>query len=90
MNLLADDRRQLLAILADPARDWTVIAVSHDPVLLEAFDRVLVVRHGNIAADGPFAEVQDDPYCAGLLDAHERTGELARTLRDRRTLEGSV
>jgi ABC-type bacteriocin/lantibiotic exporter with double-glycine peptidase domain len=90
MNLLADDRRRLLSILSDPSRQWTVIAVSHDPVLLEAFDRVLVIRAGDIAADGSFASVQQDPYCQGLLDAHERTGELARSVRLRSAAEGSA
>jgi ABC-type bacteriocin/lantibiotic exporter with double-glycine peptidase domain len=83
MNLLADDRRRLLSILSDPARPWTVIAVSHDPVLLESFGRVLVVRDGTIAADGTFAEVRDDPYCEQLLDSHERSAAIARDVRSR-------
>jgi len=83
MNLLADDRRRLLGILSDPARPWTVIAVSHDPVLLESFGRVLVVRGGTIAADGSFAEVRDDPYCVQLLDSHERSAAIAREVRSR-------
>ncbi len=83
MNLLADDRRRLLGILSDPSRDWTVIAVSHDPVLLESFDRVLVVRDGAIAADGTFTEVRNDPYCEQLLDSHERSAAVARDVRAR-------
>jgi len=83
MNLLADDRRRLLQILADPTRAWTVIAVSHDPVLLESFGRVLVVRDGTVAADGTFAEVRDDPYCEQLLDSHERSAAIARNVRAR-------
>jgi ABC-type bacteriocin/lantibiotic exporter with double-glycine peptidase domain len=83
MNLLADDRRRLLQILTDPSRAWTVIAVSHDPVLLESFGRVLVVRDGTVAADGTFAEIRDDPYCEQLLDSHERAAEIARLVRAR-------
>jgi ABC-type bacteriocin/lantibiotic exporter with double-glycine peptidase domain len=83
MNLLADDRRRLLQILTDPSRQWTVIAVSHDPVLLESFGRVLVVRDGTVAADGAFAEIRDDPYCEQLLDSHERAAEIARLVRAR-------
>ncbi len=90
MNLIADDRRRLLDILTDPSRTWTVIAVSHDPVLLEQFDRVLVVRDGAIAADGPFDEVRNDPYCVRLLDTHVRTGEIARGVRERDTARGGV
>lgn len=90
MNLLAEDRRRLLSILTDPSRDWTVIAVSHDPVLLEAFDRVIVIRDGSIAADGSFAAVHGDPYCASLLDMHERTGDMARSVRARGSVGGDA
>ena len=81
MNLLAEDRRRLLRLLTDPARSWTVIAVSHDPVLLESFDRVLVVRDGSIAADGSFSAISEDPYCAQLLEAFERGADVARAVR---------
>jgi ABC-type bacteriocin/lantibiotic exporter with double-glycine peptidase domain len=81
MNLLAEDRRRLLGVLTDPARAWTVIAISHDPTLLEAFDRVLVIRDGELSADGSFATVQHDPYCSQLLDMHARSGELATRVR---------
>lgn len=81
MNLLAEDRRRLLGVLTDPSRSWTVIAVSHDPLLLEEFDRVLVVRDGELAADGSFATVRNDPYCSQLLDLHARSGEVATRVR---------
>ncbi len=87
MNLLADDRRRLLALLTDSTRNWTVLSVSHDPMLLESFDRVIVVRDGMIAADGAFAEVRDDPYCVSLLDTHERSAEVARAVRQRTIAE---
>lgn len=90
MNLLAEDRRRLLSILSDRSREWTLIAVSHDPVLLEAFDRVIVIRNGTIAADGSFAEVREDPYCETLLDSHVRTGEMARDVRERGTVGGAA
>lgn len=90
MNLIAEDRRRLLGILSDPERRWTVIAVSHDPVLLEDFDRVLVVRDGQLAADGSFAEVRNDPYCVRLLETHVRAGEVARGVRELDTVRGDA
>jgi ABC-type transport system involved in cytochrome bd biosynthesis fused ATPase/permease subunit len=44
-----------------------VIAVSHDPQLLAAFDRVLVVDQGRIVREGPFRTLRDDPVCRNLL-----------------------
>ncbi len=90
MNLLADDRRRLLAILTDPSRSWTVIAVSHDPVLMEEFDRVLVIRDGKVAADGSLSEVRDDPYCDRLLESHVRAGEVARGIHKDALVQGEA
>ncbi len=90
MNLIAEDRRRLLDMLTDPSRNWTVIAVSHDPVLMEQFDRVIVLRDGAVAADGPLDAVRNDPYCVRLLDTHVRTGELARGVRERDTTGGDA
>jgi len=66
-NLDAASRAQIIRLLADPARPWTVLAVSHDPALLEAFDRVVVLHEGRIVREGPFAALRDDPVCRLLL-----------------------
>ena len=68
-NLPADDRRQLIALLTDRQRPWTVIVVSHDPALLATLDRVLVLEDGAIRANAPFAELQDNGYVRHLLEA---------------------
>jgi ABC-type transport system involved in cytochrome bd biosynthesis fused ATPase/permease subunit len=41
--------------------------VSHDPELLRAFDRVLVMKDGQIVREGTFDQVSDDEYCRHLL-----------------------
>jgi ABC-type transport system involved in cytochrome bd biosynthesis fused ATPase/permease subunit len=57
----------IIKLLTDRTRPWTVIAVSHDPQLLAAFDRVLVVDQGRIVREGPFHALRDDPVCRNLL-----------------------
>jgi ABC-type bacteriocin/lantibiotic exporter with double-glycine peptidase domain len=66
-NLDAGSRALILGLLTDRAWPWTVLAVSNDPLLLAAFDRVLVVEHGRVVADGPFAALRDLPVCRALL-----------------------
>jgi ABC-type bacteriocin/lantibiotic exporter with double-glycine peptidase domain len=66
-NLDAGSRALIIRLLTDRARPWTVLAVSHDPQLLAAFDRVLVVHDGRVVRDGPFASLRDDPVCRSLL-----------------------
>lgn len=70
-NLDAASRTLIIKLLTDRNRPWTVIAVSHDPQLLAAFDRVLVVDRGQIVREGAFDVLHDDPMCRNLL--HETT-----------------
>jgi ABC-type bacteriocin/lantibiotic exporter with double-glycine peptidase domain len=71
-NLDAASRTLIIRLLTDRQHPWTVLAVSHDPQLLSAFDRVLVVDNGRVVRDGPFDEVRRDPLCKNLL--HESLG----------------
>ncbi len=66
-NLDAVSRDLIIRLLTDRARPWTVIAVSHDPQLLAAFDRVVVVHEGRVVREGTFGELRDDPVCRMLL-----------------------
>ncbi|QJR34336.1 peptidase domain-containing ABC transporter [Gemmatimonas groenlandica] len=66
-NLDAASRTLIIKLLTDRNRPWTVITVSHDPQLLEAFDRVLVVEDGQVVREGPFSVVRMDPMCLNLL-----------------------
>ncbi len=61
-------KRDLLARLLRPGTPWTVVAVTHDTEVMAACDRVVVLRDGAVACDGPFATLrQDDPYFRQLL-----------------------
>ncbi len=66
-NLDAASRTLIIALLTDRRRPWTVIAVSHDPLLLAAFDRVLLMDHGRIVREGPFSVLREDAMCRNLL-----------------------
>ncbi|PHX64841.1 MAG: hypothetical protein CK550_07810, partial [Gemmatimonadetes bacterium] len=66
-NLDAASRNLIIKVLTDRNRPWTVITVSHDPQLLAAFDRVIVLEKGRIVREGPFSELRDDPMCRSLL-----------------------
>jgi ABC-type bacteriocin/lantibiotic exporter with double-glycine peptidase domain len=66
-NLNAASRTQIIELLTDRRRPWTVLAVSNDPQLLEAFDNVLVVHEGRVVTQGRFSDLQQDPICQYLL-----------------------
>lgn len=66
-NLDAASRTLIIKLLTDRSRPWTVIAISHDPQLLAAFDRVLLVDQGQIVREGSFSVLHEDPMCRNLL-----------------------
>ena len=66
-NLDAMSRAHIIGLLTDRRRPWTVIAVSLDPQLLAAFDRVILVEDGRIMKEGSFDMLRNDPDCRTLL-----------------------
>lgn len=66
-NLDAPSRALIVRLLTDRERPWTVVTVSHDPQLLAAFDRVLVVHEGRVVRDGTFEQLRNDPVCRSLM-----------------------
>ncbi len=57
-NLDSAGEAALLAAIADmKARGTTVIVVSHNPALMTAVDRILVLRNGSMEMFGPAAGV---------------------------------
>lgn len=49
-----DEKRQLTRFICDRSHPWTFITISHDPDVLGACDRVIVLDEGRIVSDGPF------------------------------------
>ena len=76
-NLDAVSRAHIIRLLTDRQRPWTVLAVSHDPQLLAAFDRVLVVHEGRVAVEGIFADLHQHPLCRMLLHEAVTDGTVA-------------
>jgi ABC-type bacteriocin/lantibiotic exporter with double-glycine peptidase domain len=85
-NLDAASRALIVRLLTERRRSWTVLAVSHDPQLLAAFDRVIVMHGGKVVREGPFAVLRDDPICKLLL--HEVRGDIAGAPNDTSTSNG--
>lgn len=66
-NLDAPSRALIIRLLTNRDRHWTVLTVSHDPQLLAAFDRVIVVHEGQVVRDGTFQQLRNDPVCRSLM-----------------------
>jgi ABC-type multidrug transport system fused ATPase/permease subunit len=51
------DKRKLIDRLIDKSNPWTLLAVSNDPLIMEACDRVVVLDHGKIRCTDTFEEL---------------------------------
>jgi len=71
--LEGDDREGVIRMLADGAAGWTLVIVTHDPALLAACDRVVVLGDGEVCAEGPFAELIHDPRLQALVPLAQTT-----------------
>ena len=67
-NVEPDYRERLIDCLASRQHGWTLLLVSHDPAVLAACDRVLVLEGGRVVREGPFDElVQRDTLLQRLV-----------------------
>ncbi|MCU0621158.1 MAG: ATP-binding cassette domain-containing protein [Gemmatimonadales bacterium] len=65
--LEGDDREHVIRMLTDPAAGWTLVIVTHDPALLAACDRVVVLDDGAVCLDGSFQALLSDPRLQALV-----------------------
>lgn len=65
-GLKREAKIQLIKCVTDASRPWTLIAVSNDPLIMEACNRVIVIKDGRVEIEGPFNELLSQ----GLLDPY--------------------
>lgn len=66
-NLSADDRAQLINVMVDRRRTWTVAIASRDSAVLNAMDRVLTLANGEILSDSHNVHLPDSTDVTPLL-----------------------
>ncbi|GAB3290390.1 ATP-binding cassette domain-containing protein [Hymenobacter humi] len=61
------ERHRILRRLLDPTQPWTVLLASSDPRVLALCPRLVVLREGELVADGTYADVVRQPELQPLL-----------------------
>lgn len=56
-QLIEEDKQSFLNYILDRSKTWTVIAVTDDWKIAKQFDRVLIMRKGEIIVDSPAGEL---------------------------------
>jgi ABC-type bacteriocin/lantibiotic exporter with double-glycine peptidase domain len=67
-GLKRDAKIELINCLVNKQYHWTLLAVSNDPLIMEACDRVIVLNEGEIEAEGTFRELMKDNKINRYLD----------------------
>jgi ABC-type bacteriocin/lantibiotic exporter with double-glycine peptidase domain len=67
-GLKRDAKVELINCLVNKQHHWTLLAVSNDPLIMEACDRVVVLNEGVIEAEGTFRELMKDNKINRYLD----------------------
>jgi branched-chain amino acid transport system ATP-binding protein len=61
-GMSASETQDIMQLVRRIAKDLTVLIVEHDmPLVMELADRITVLHYGQVLADGPPAEIQNNP-----------------------------
>ena len=55
------EKKHIIDYLTDKDKKWTVVAISNNPEFAAQFDRVIVLKEGQIQTEGKFMELKEDP-----------------------------
>jgi ABC-type bacteriocin/lantibiotic exporter with double-glycine peptidase domain len=61
------ERKALLELLVDKERPWTLLTISNDPIVMEACDRVLVLKDGELIEEGKFEDIRQKDFMSDLI-----------------------
>lgn len=67
-GLKKQDKLEQIKAVTAPSKSWTLLAVSNDPVVMAACDRVIVMRQGRIEAEGTFKDLLNNGTISNYLD----------------------
>lgn len=67
-GLKKQDKLKQINAVTTPLKPWTLLAVSNDPVVMAACDRVIVMHHGKVEAQGTFKELLNNGIISNYLD----------------------
>lgn len=59
-SLSKKDTHELITMLTARENRWSLIAVSNDPLIMEACDKVIVMNKGSIQAEGSYSQLLND------------------------------
>lgn len=66
-NLSKKDKMKMIDMLSADKNKWSLLAVSNDPLIMEACDKVVVLDKGSIVAEGAYKELLEQNVLTGFI-----------------------
>lgn len=67
-SLPRQDKMELMQMLVSDGSSFTLVVVSNDPIIMAASDRILLMKGGQVAADGTFRDLMERQLLNDFID----------------------
>lgn len=64
-----DEKIKLMKMLTSEQAPWTLIAVTSDPIILEACNQVVILKEGRLMKQAPYTELMEDQVFRDIIGA---------------------
>jgi ABC-type bacteriocin/lantibiotic exporter with double-glycine peptidase domain len=68
IGLTKSNKLALMKCVFEEAHPWTVIAISNDPLVMGACDKVVIIENGSIAEEGSFEDLMKKGFLKDIIE----------------------
>lgn len=74
-KLQPNERERMCNMLTARSQPWTLLAVSNDPLLAARCERIILMKDGEIVAEGNYTELRDNPHFERIFQMNMPNGQ---------------
>lgn len=74
-KLQPNERERMCDMLTARTQPWTLLAVSNDPLLAARCERIILMKDGEIVAEGNYTELRDNPHFERVFQMNMPNGQ---------------
>ncbi|MEL6658291.1 MAG: ATP-binding cassette domain-containing protein [Bacteroidota bacterium] len=74
-KLQPSERERMSDMLTARSQPWTLLAVSNDPLLAARCERIILMKDGEIVAQGNYTELRDNPHFERVFQMNMPNGQ---------------
>lgn len=74
-KLQPNERERMCNMLTARTQPWTLLAVSNDPLLAARCERIILMKDGEIVAEGNYGELRDNPHFERIFQMNMPNGQ---------------